>query len=211
MTAPALQVLFHAQARGYPVADDVLTRALDALERSRAKPGGYAYGVPPKSQADVGEEQLTMMDRTPSSAARAAVCETTLLLAGRGDPARLERAIDLFFKHWDDLAVRKSQLGTHIEPYGIAPYYFLFGHVYVAQAIEQVADAKQREELRGKLHAVLAKCREEDGSWNDRQFDRSAGYGTAMALLALHMPQVPKPAQWVRNAVPTPNKTPAGK
>lgn len=209
MTAPALQALFHAQARGHAVDDDVLTRALDALERSRAKPGGYAYGVPPTSQADVGEEQLTMMDKTPSSASRAAVCETTLLLAGRGDPARLERAIDLFFAHWDALAVRKSQTGTHIPPYGIAPYYFLFGHVYVAQAIEQVADATKRAGLRGKLRAVLAKCREEDGSWNDRQFDRSAGYGTAMALLALHMPQLPKPVPWSRHAKPeSPSKKP---
>ncbi|MDO8349277.1 MAG: hypothetical protein Q7T30_03500, partial [Planctomycetota bacterium] len=121
MTAPALQALFHARQRGHEVPDAVVTQALDALERARAKPGGYAYGAPATSQGDVEEERLSMMDRTPSSAARATVCETTLLLAGRGDLGRLERAIDRFFAHWDDLAVRKSQTGTHIKPYGIAP------------------------------------------------------------------------------------------
>ncbi len=196
MTAPALQALFHARARGHDVSQQVVTEALDALERARAKPGGYAYGAPRKSQADVAEQDLSMMNRTPSSAARAAACETTLLLAGRGDPARLERSVELFFACWDDLAVRKSQLGTHIEPYGIAPYYFLFGHVYAAQAIEQIADAGTRDRLRAKMRIVLAKSREPDGSWNDRQFGRSAGYGTALALLTLHMPNLPKPVAW---------------
>lgn len=196
MTAPALQALFHAKARGQAVPDQVVTQALDALERARTKAGGYAYGAPAESLNDVADKKLSMMHKLPSAAARAAVCEVTLLLAGRGDAQRLEAAVDLFFAHWDDLAVRKSQTGTHIPPYGIAPYYFLFGHVYAAQAIEFVADGKRREELRTKLRAVLAKSREVDGSWNDRQFERSGGYGTALALLTLHMPHVPKPAKW---------------
>jgi hypothetical protein len=196
MTAPALQALFHAEARGHVVDQAVITQALDALERARAKPGGYAYGATAQSQAEVGEDQLTMMDKTPSSAARAAVCETTLMLAGRGDPARLQRAVDLFFAHWDDLAVRKSQTGTHIKPYGIAPYYFLFGHVYAAQAIEMLPDAAAREPLRAKMRAVLSKSVEADGSWNDRIKERSGGYGTGLALLTLHMPHLPKPLAW---------------
>jgi hypothetical protein len=196
MTAPALQALFHAQAQGHEVPDAVVTAALDALERSRGKPGGYAYGAPAASQADVDESKLSMMDKTPSSAARAPVVETTLLLAGRGDAQRLAHAIDRFFAHWDDLAVRKSQQGTHVAPYGIAPYYFMFGHMYCAQAIEQLGDAGAREQLRRKLRAALAKSCEDDGTWNDRQFERSAGYGTAFALLALHAKDLPAPARW---------------
>jgi hypothetical protein len=201
MTAPALQALFHARARGHEVSATVVGEALDALERARAKPGGYSYGAPASTMADVGEDKLTMMDKTPSSAARAAACETTLRLAGRGDPVRLEQAVERFFEHWDDLARRKSQTGTHIPPYGIAPYYFLYGHVYAAQAIEQIEDAPKRAALREKMRAVLAKSREEDGSWNDRQFGRSGGYGTALALLTLYMPELPKPEVW-QPAVP---------
>ncbi len=196
MTAPALQALFHAQARGHAVDAAVVTAALDALDRARSKQGGYAYGAPPAPRGDVDDDALGMMDKTAGAAARATACETTLLLAGRGDPARLRAAIETFFTHWDDLAVRKSQTGTHVPPYGIAPYYFLFGHVYAAQAIEMLADDAERQALRLRLRQVLARSREADGSWNDRQFDRSAGYGTAMALLTLHMQHLPKPAAW---------------
>jgi hypothetical protein len=193
MTAPALQALFHAKARGHEVVDEVLDQALDALVRARAEPGGYAYGAPDQSQHEVSEEQLTMMDKTPSSAARATAVESTLLLAGRGDQARLRRAIDRFFLHWEDLAVRKSQTGTHIPPYGIAPYYFLFGHVYAAQAIELVDDTEAKTTYRKKMLQYMAFSREGDGGWNDRQFDRSAGYGTAMAILAMQMPNLHRP------------------
>ncbi|MEY4674662.1 MAG: hypothetical protein RL148_2446 [Planctomycetota bacterium] len=196
MTAPALQALFHARTRGHAVPDQTVMEALDALERSRAKPGGYAYGASGHNQNEVEEAQLGMMNRTPSSAARATLCEVTLRLAGRGDPVRLERAVELFFAEWDALAVRKSQTGTHVEPYGIAPYYFLFGHTACAQAIEQVTEPARREQLRDRLHRVLARSRDADGTWNDRQFPRSAGYGTAMALLALHMKDWPAPVTW---------------
>lgn len=196
MTAPALQALFHAKARGHDVPDDVVEEALAALERSRSQGGGYAYGAPSRSRNDVPDGELGMMDKTPSAAARAAVCETTLLLAGRGDAARHAAAVRLFYEHWDDLAVRKSQRGTHIPPYGIAPYYFMFGHMYCAQAIELLADEELRDECRTKMRVMLARSIEDDGAWNDRQFGRSAGYGTAMALLAMHMPRLPKPRPW---------------
>lgn len=196
MTAPALQALFHAKARGHDVPDDVVEQALAALERSRSEGGGYAYGAPAKSRNDVPDDELGMMDKTPSAAARAAVCETTLMLAGRGDEARHAAAVKLFYDHWDDLAVRKSQQGTHIPPYGIAPYYFMFGHMYCAQAIEQLADEELRDECRARMRVMLARGVEANGAWNDRQFGRSAGYGTAMALLAMHMPRLPKPHKW---------------
>ena len=51
----------------------------------------------------------------------------------------------------------------------------------------------RRDALRERLHRVLARSRDADGTWNDRQFGRSAGYGTAMALLALHMKEWPSP------------------
>lgn len=193
MTAPALQVLFLAKARGYEVADAVIDQAVAALERARSEPGGYGYGAALTSQNDVPEAKLAFMDKVPSSAARATACETTLMLAGRGDKERLHRAVVRFFADWEELAVRKSQLGTHIQPYGIAPYYFLYGHLYAAQAIEQLDDGAEKEALRTKMRIYLARSRDAAGSWNDRQFDRSAGYGTALAILCMHMPHLPKP------------------
>ena len=57
-------------------------------------------------------------------------------------------------------------------------------------------DADKRQQLRARMRQVLARSRDDNGSWNDRQFPRSAGYGTAMALLTLHMPRLPKPKAW---------------
>jgi len=206
MTAPALQALFHAKARGYEVPDQVVEEALTSLNRARTKVGGYAYGSGPKNLNDVADADLRFMDLEGSSAARAAVCETTLLLAGRGDAERHVRALQLFFQYWDDLAVRKSQRGTHIKPYGIAPYYFLFGHLYCAQAIEQVEDSAQRDKFREQMRQILARSVDEGGTWNDRQFGRSAGYGTAMALMTAHMPRLPKPHTWRPGEVQTKGK-----
>jgi hypothetical protein len=209
MTAPALQALFHAKAQGYEVPDEVLQLALDALDRARAAPGGYAYGAPAKSQNEVAESALSMMDKTPGSAARATACEAALWLAGRGDQARLQQSIERFFQHWDDLAIRKSQPKTHIPPYGIAPYYFLYAHLYVAQAIELLPDAAARRQYHGKLLQYLVRSREDDGCWNDRQFGRSAGYGTALALLTMHMPRLPKLASWRPAAKSSSAQTPS--
>lgn len=203
MTAPALQALFHAKARGFAVPDNVVEEALTALNRARTKIGGYAYGSGDKNLNDVPDAELRFMDLAGSSAARAAVCETTLLLAGRGDKERHLTALKLFFKHWDDLAVRKSQRGTHIKPYGIAPYYFMFGHLYCAQAIEQIEDSAQRDKFREQMRQILARSVDETGTWNDRQFGRSAGYGTGMALMTAHMPHLPRPHAWRPGAVPT--------
>ena len=197
MTAPALQALFHAKAAGYEVDDKVVDQALDALERARSEPGGYAYGAPAQSQNDVPAGKLAFMDQVPSSAARATAVESTLLLAGRGDQERLHRAVLRFFASWDYLAERKSQQGTHVQPYGIAPYYFMYGHLYAAQAIELLDSSRygsEKDELRTQMRLYLARSRDGDGSWNDRQFDRSAGYGTALAILALQLPKLHPPA-----------------
>jgi hypothetical protein len=194
MTSPALQVLFHAAARGHAVPDRVLDEALAALERGRTGPGGYAYGVPGgKGLNDVGEDKLGMMDSTPGSSARRTAVESTLLLAGHGDQKRLAAAVDAFFTHWDALEVRRKRLGTHIKPYGIAPYYFLYGHRYCAQAIELLDDETLKVKERARLLQYLARTREEDGSWDDRQFPRSAGYGTAFALMCMLAPQAQRP------------------
>lgn len=93
MTAPALQVLFLAKARGYEVSDQVIDQALASLERARSDGGGYGYGASMQSQNAVPEEKLAFMDKVPSSASRATACEVTLMLGGRGDQDRLHRSV----------------------------------------------------------------------------------------------------------------------
>ena len=189
MTGSTLLALYQAKAQGFDLEDGMITRALAALDQARAATGAFVYSG---ALATGGGSPRTAM---PGAAARAAICELCLYLAGRSDQQRLRVAVDAFFQHWDALLARKSKQGTHEGPYAIAPYYFLYGHTYAALAIEYL-DERDRPALRRKLQETLWKTREADGSWNDRIFPRSASYSTAMALLSLLAPQLDRVAAW---------------
>lgn len=187
MTAPCLQVLFEARAQGIAVDEGVVMRALDALERCRTPEGNFAYSA----SAQTREPQRSM----PGATGRMVSGEMVLLLAGRGSPERVAASIDAFVAYWQELERRRAKTGTHVPPYGVAPYYFQFAHWYAAQAAELLEGA-QREECRRKVAALMWATRSGDGTWNDRVFPRSAAFGTATAMLALEAPNMPTPARW---------------
>lgn len=199
MTGPTLHALFHAAARGHDVPAPVVEAALESLERGRTASGGYAY-VARAPMAAKTEDELGMMDRKPGSVGRMCVVEYTLALAGRGDPLRLRDGIESFFTHWGALKVRKQKTGTHVEPYGVAPYYFMYAHYYAARAIELVADVAEREGYRVRLATVLAAEREAEGGFNDRVFPRSRSFGTALGSMALMMRDIPPLPGWPPDA-----------
>ena len=200
MTGPALQALFAADAAGHRVSRKVIEEALDSLERARAASGSVAYATPRKAAAETSEEKLGFMDKLPGATGRMLVSESTLALAGRGDPERLASAVRAFFAHWDELERRRQQTGTHLEPYGVAPYYVLYAHFHAAQAIELLAGAREREAQRAELHARLARIQVPEGGWNDRVFPRSRNFGTAMGVLALLQPELEARAGWIQGA-----------
>jgi hypothetical protein len=161
-------------------------RGLDALEQARTSTGSFLYS---------GTEGQAREEPVPGAVGRMLVSETTLHLAGRSDLARVRGALDAFIAHWEWLERRRAQEGTHMPPYGIAPYYFFYAHYYAAQAIE-LLPARARDEYRRRLLERLFQVRGEDGAWNDRVFPRTASYSTAMAVLALLAPDAPEPARW---------------
>lgn len=189
MTAPTLLFLFEARAQGEAVDPAVVERALKCLEDARLPTGAFQYGSDKTAQTGKGFEDV------PGAIGRMAVCEVVLHLAGRGSVERIRGAIEAFFQHWEWLEKRRRQTGTHVAPYMIAPYYFFYAHRHVAQAIEFLPEG-EREAWRQKLLALLWKVREKDGGWNDRVFPRSESFGTAMTVLALREPSLPRPAGW---------------
>lgn len=187
-TGATLLALYRAQAAGFEVPHGLVPRGLEALERGRRKDtGAWSYSVRPG--------QRSHREKMHASSARAAIAELALHHAGLSTPKDLRRAVDGFFDGWEHLLKRKSQQGTHVGPYSIAPYYFYFGHGYVAHAIEALPE-KQRPELRAQLRKVLLVTRDEDGSWNDRIFPRTSAYCTAMVLMALRAPDLPRFPDW---------------
>ena len=187
MTAPCLHALFEARVQGFAVDEGVVARALDALERCRTPEGNFAYSA----SAQTREPQRSM----PGATGRMVSGEMVLLLAGRGSQERVAAAIDAFVAHWQELERRRAKTGTHVPPYGVAPYYVQFAHWYAAQAAELLEGAR-RDECRRKVAALMWATRSCEGTWNDRVFARSAAFGTATAMMALEAPNFPAPARW---------------
>ena len=175
VTSPAIQALLLAKQQGEDVSDEMLVKARKALLSSRSKNGAFRYSGP------ASPRRLTPL---PGSIARSAVCESTLILLGDGGVDHVRDAIAAFHKHWDELEKRRKKNGTHEAPYGIAPYYFYYAHRYIGQAIRFLPKEEQAVELE-KFKAVLLRTKDADNTWNDRVFDRSRAYGTAMSILAL--------------------------
>ena len=186
VTATALQALLLANEAGATVPAELFQRGAAILRKTRitknAESGAFQYS------GTAGNDTL------PGSIARAPLCETTLLLLGEGDQQRLAQAIEAFHTHWDELEKRRKKTGTHMPPHGVAPYYFYFGHRYVAQAIRLLPDAEQDEAF-ARFVSVLLRTKDPDNTWNDRVFDRSKAYGTAMSILALSRERVLMPGR----------------
>ena len=187
MTPVCLQTLYEAKAQGYAVDAAIVDRALAALERCRTDDGNYAYAAKGSARMDTRS--------IPGAIGRMVAGETALYLAGRSDQQKLATAVDAFIRYWPELEKRRSKTGTHLPPYGVAPYYFWFAHYHAAQAVELLPEA-ERAPRRLALNWLLWRTRAEDGTWNDRVFDRSAAYGSAMASMSVTMPQAPSPKNW---------------
>jgi hypothetical protein len=187
MTAPCLQVLFEARAQGLDVDASVVARALGALERCRTEQGNVSYSAERQSREP--------MRTVPGAIGRMVCAEPLLLRAGRGDADRVRFALDQFLEHWRELEKRRKKTGTHVAPYGVAPYYFFFGFFHAFDAVECLPEA-ERGEYRRQLEQLVFAVRDQDGTWDDRVFPRSRSFGTAMALMGLMRPQATAPATW---------------
>ena len=179
MTPPGIQVLIEAERQGFSVAKGLRDRAMAALELTIGEEGVVAYSAARKTRESP--------DMIPGAMGRMLAVETVRSQTGVGTDEAIRAALAAFVTHWDELLKRKQKNGTHVAPYGVAPYYFFYAHGYAGEAIERLPEA-ERAAWRDRLNRLLMSVRDEDGSWNDRVFPRSAAYGTAVTVLALTAP-----------------------
>lgn len=192
VTGPITQALLLARSQGENVPAELFDRARQILERMRQSSGNFLYSGTRERMKGDGSDQL------PGAIARMAVAEATLHWLGADNLNAVQDALDAFHRHWNELEKRRKKTGTHVAPYGVAPYYFYFGHRYAAQALELLPE-KVRQRERARLLEVLLRTRDDDGTWNDRVFPRSRNFGTAMSVMALLRDKAPLPP-----ALPTP-------
>ena len=176
MTAPCLMALIEAKESGLEVGDDLIARTVKALELTRGESGYVAYNAQRAIRDD--EKQI------PGAIGRMCALEVALARAGKADEKRLRFAVEKFFEFWPELEKRRKKTGTHVAPYGVAPYYFFYAFTHAAAAIELLPEA-ERTAHRARFRELLFQVRDQDGTWNDRVFPRSASFGTAMSVLAL--------------------------
>ncbi len=176
MTAPCLFALIEAKESGLDVSDELIARTVKALEITRGDSGYVAYNASRQTRDDAGQ--------IPGAIGRMCAVESALARAGKGDEKRVRFAVEKFFEFWPELEKRRKKTGTHVAPYGVAPYYFFYAFTHAAAAIELLPET-ERAANRTKFRELLFKVRDADGTWNDRVFPRSASFGTAMSVLAL--------------------------
>ncbi|MEE2681554.1 MAG: hypothetical protein VX641_04190 [Planctomycetota bacterium] len=187
MSAPALLALFAARVDGFEVDSAIVDRALTGLQGCVAPDGYVAYAAKGPTADDPGQ--------IPGAIGRMVSAERALLLGGRGSVERVGAAVEAFLENWRALEARRRKTGTHMPPYGVAPYYFYYGFAEAAGAIELLPPG-ERPGFRERLAAILMQVREPDGSWNDRVFERSRAYGTAMTMQAFQAPWLAEAPSW---------------
>lgn len=193
MTPPGIQALREARRQGFEIPDGIVERALSGIDFNRGEDGHIAYASRRQTR-----EPATQI---PGAIGRMLAVATVRSELGLADAAEVRQACTAFLNHWGELLKRKGRNGTHQAPYGVAPYYFMYAHGYAAEAIERLPE-DERPIWRDRLTRLLMSVHDgEKAGWNDRVFDRSAAYGTSIAVLALTQPDessrmkaaIPKP------------------
>jgi len=206
MTASTLITLIEARAQGLNVNQSTIDKAVAFLIASRAQSTDDGVGSS-VLYSGTANPRRSAQKELPGAMGRMCVVESALTLAGAtittaagekrpasGDK-HLSAAVEAFIEHWDELDKRRMMTGTHIGPFGVAPYYFMYAHRHAALATELLTDEPTKARLREKTNALLFSVRSEDGTWNDRVFPRSANFGTAFAMMAIMSPRLAAPTK----------------
>ncbi len=174
-TGIALEALTRAMDEGVKVADEPLSRAVEALRAMRRDVAAYTYTWP---DPDIYGTQ-------DASIARAPACELALWRLEEVPDADLSTTIEHFL-HWrSELDVGVKLTGSWLPPHAFSAYFYYFAYYHAARAIAAFEHPSRVQELAQLRADVLAHV-DVDGTWTDFT---SVGkpYGTAMALLVLDL------------------------
>jgi hypothetical protein len=184
-TATALLALKDAESLGFEIPEKVTKPAVDSIIRQRYPDFAYAYGEYLKYSPRMD------INRPGGSLGRSQVCN--LALRAYGDPLVTDAVIETWL---DRLIARNGWLSMsrkrnypaqspHYGDFGVAGYFYYYGHYYAAQCIEQLP-LEKRPFYQNHLANILVPLQEKDGSWWDYiLYDYHQQYGTAMTVSAL--------------------------
>ncbi|MAT70047.1 MAG: hypothetical protein CMJ58_11045 [Planctomycetaceae bacterium] len=181
-TATVLIALKGAEEKlGVEFPQESVDKAVESLLRQRYPDFSFAYG-----------EYLRMMprydiNRPAGSLGRSQACNLALRLWGD------ENETDAVLKNWLDrlfarngwLSIGRKYPVPHESYFGVAGYFYYYGHFYAALCIDQLP-AAERPHFQQHLAHILMPLQEKDGSWWDYPlYNYHQQAGTAMALSSL--------------------------
>ncbi len=182
MTAAAILALLEARTAGLEVPDRMLERSSRALARCRLPSGAYTYEMKPVPSPG----SLVGMDQIKGSLGRIQV--GNLALSRTTDDITLDdfrRGLDQFFEHHAFLAIGRGRPIPHEAYYGVAGYFFFFGHYYAAGVIESLP-VEERERYWAQQREKILACQEADGSmWDFHSHRYHRPQGTAWGVSVL--------------------------
>ena len=168
-TAAVVHSLHLARKAGAAVDEVMITKAAEALQKTRGEGGTQAYSA--------GRPASKMRN----SLARAAMCELALLWAGKSTREDVATAVEGYWKHLKRLeAVRVCDYHADQE---LGGFFFFHGVFHTSEAARALAP-KDREKSRERFLKQILSIPELDGSFIDSH-ELGKSYGTAMGLLVL--------------------------
>jgi len=184
-TATALIALKDAAALGVELPEKAIERAIVSIKRQRYPDFSYAYGEYLRYSPRAG------INRPAGSLGRSQVCNLALKMYG--DPLVTDEVLRTWLKRliarngWLSMSRKRHIPGQspHFADFGVAGYFYYYGHFYAAMCIEQLP-VEERPYYQAHLANLLMPLQEKDGSWWDYiLYDYHQQYGTAMAISAL--------------------------
>ena len=183
MTAVGVLALVDARRAGIPFDEEVLGKAVRAVERCRLPNGAYSYDV----MAIPRVRRLEDINDVKGSLGRIQVCNLALLEAGSKlvGERELRAGLELFFQHHKFLDVARMRPIPHEAYYYNAAYFYFFGHYYAAQVLERLPkDARDR--FAEPLRREVLKTIDPDGSmWDFYLNSYHRPYGTSYGVMTL--------------------------
>ncbi len=180
-TATAMIALHEAAQIGISVPEKMISRARTSILRQRKPDFSYAYG-----------EYLRMspmrgINRPGGSLGRSQACNLALRVWGdkQVNDQVIETWLDRLFARNMWLDIGRKRPVPHEAWFGVAGYFFYYGHYYAALCIDQLPEAS-RARHQDQLAHILIKHQDKDGSWWDFPlYNYHQQYGTAFALMSL--------------------------
>ena len=181
-TACVVPALVRARELGWSIDPQVIERATRYLESCHLPSGAYTYDLAPIPW--VGGESI---NDVKGSLGRIQVCNWALRRAGvkKVTDDSIREGLSAFFEHHKFLDVGRMRPIPHEAYYYVAAYFYMFGHCYAAQVINELPEA-ERAAWHQQLRAHLVKIQWADGSSLDfPNMSCMQIAGTSFSILAL--------------------------